>query len=578
MTSELHVRADARSILANILNYFSDEYACIQELLQNARRAEASEVLVEIDRRAGTVTVTDNGHGVIDPQDLLNLGKSEWAESIATEQPAGMGLFSVFKLGDTAVVRSGDWRLTMDYTAMCKGKPATLETGLQSMRGTQVEMRNLHNEFCTSSMPCRGGFADAWQQQALYMPYTTTIIAGDERFKVERYDPQHLPKGAIRHKMDWGFIDIHTEAPDLSPAYHCIFIQQGVAVRQDYTLGSTSAPWIRIHAKPGTVNFRLPDRDKILQDARFEEVMAEIKQACVDAVLKHVHDWPTNGRARLAEMVYHLDRMRAIELPEDLQRIRMRFEEHFLLPMQRHVVADRLAAGELPCAHQLSHNAIASLIPKDLLYVHQGDVELFKAMFPGVPVIEKIACGITPDQRSPLLWRAGPVKLEFNDGEIRILQPAPECAVLVDSELEEECEPPLTDREKVNREPDFVVVHTCEDAVTWPDLDPWFDQYEEHMSRDEIDDAWRTSSYAMAIAATWPGPPAMDVTPEELFLLLRERYRRSEDSTFRLSNANFELGWGNCLTIHSLDLEEVIDDEVTHKTSLVAQDGYLREA
>src|SRR5690606_12798154 len=58
MPTPLCVRADAHSILRNILNYFSDNFACIQELLQNTRRAEASEVRVDIDTRAGTVTVT----------------------------------------------------------------------------------------------------------------------------------------------------------------------------------------------------------------------------------------------------------------------------------------------------------------------------------------------------------------------------------------------------------------------------------------------------------------------------------------------------------------------------------------
>jgi len=54
MPTPLCVRADASSILRNILNYFSDNFACIQELLQNARRAEASEVRVEIDTRSGS--------------------------------------------------------------------------------------------------------------------------------------------------------------------------------------------------------------------------------------------------------------------------------------------------------------------------------------------------------------------------------------------------------------------------------------------------------------------------------------------------------------------------------------------
>lgn len=160
MPIQLCVHADAFSILRNILNYFSDNFACIQELLQNARRAEASEVLVEIDTRAGAVTVTDNGHGVIDPQDLVNIGKSEWNERVQAERPAGMGLFSVFKLGSLAEVRSGRWRLTLDYQAMCAGKPAVYEGLLPAIKGTQVKVSRLVHDLCSDAMPHAEGYAE----------------------------------------------------------------------------------------------------------------------------------------------------------------------------------------------------------------------------------------------------------------------------------------------------------------------------------------------------------------------------------------------------------------------------------
>lgn len=176
MPIQLVVRADASSILRNILNYFSDNFAWVQELLQNARRAEASDVWVEIDTRSAAVTVTDNGHGVFDPQDLINIGKSDWSEGIRAERPAGMGLFSVFKLGGLAEVRSGRWRLTLDYEAMCGGKPAVYESLLPAMKGTQVKVNRLHHAFGSHDMPHVEGYAQQWQRQAEFMPFRTTII------------------------------------------------------------------------------------------------------------------------------------------------------------------------------------------------------------------------------------------------------------------------------------------------------------------------------------------------------------------------------------------------------------------
>jgi len=64
----------------------------IIEILQNARRAGATEV--NITNEEGTVTVCDNGHGIDDFSALLDLGKSDWNEAMDdAEDPAGVGIF-----------------------------------------------------------------------------------------------------------------------------------------------------------------------------------------------------------------------------------------------------------------------------------------------------------------------------------------------------------------------------------------------------------------------------------------------------------------------------------------------------
>src|SRR4030042_3698100 len=66
----------------------------IIEILQNARRAKATEV--RITNKDGFVIVQDNGSGIDDFQKLLDLGGSGWDEKIeAGEEHAGVGLFSL---------------------------------------------------------------------------------------------------------------------------------------------------------------------------------------------------------------------------------------------------------------------------------------------------------------------------------------------------------------------------------------------------------------------------------------------------------------------------------------------------
>ena len=66
----------------------------IIEILQNGRRAGATEVA--ITNKKGVGTVVDNGSGIDNFQKLLDLGGSGWDEALEQgEDPAGVGLFSL---------------------------------------------------------------------------------------------------------------------------------------------------------------------------------------------------------------------------------------------------------------------------------------------------------------------------------------------------------------------------------------------------------------------------------------------------------------------------------------------------
>lgn len=115
------------------------------------------------------------------------------------------------------------------------------------------------------------------------------------------------------------------------------------------------------------------------------------------------------------------------------------------------------------------------------------------------------------------------------------------------------------------------------EAVACPNLDPWYQSLEENMDHDQAEELWRTSDYAVAIAATWPGVPANDVTPDELVTLLRARLNLGRDCSLRFKNATFEIDWGNRLSISEATVEVIEDGGVTREVRLSEVDGYLRE-
>ena len=99
----------ARAIRAHIVEEAIDKMASLfdasletqaRELIQNARRAGATQLDVEIiaDERTVdeyTTEVRDDGHGIADPQILLSFGRSAWGNPVERERPAGLGMLSL---------------------------------------------------------------------------------------------------------------------------------------------------------------------------------------------------------------------------------------------------------------------------------------------------------------------------------------------------------------------------------------------------------------------------------------------------------------------------------------------------
>lgn len=110
----------------------------IIEILQNARRAGATEV--RISNKDGLVTVTDNGSGIDDFQKLLDLGGSGWDEKLeAGEDPAGVGLFSLAPKEVT--ITSGDRQIVIEKDGWT-GKPVEVTTIPKAINGTIVRFRD----------------------------------------------------------------------------------------------------------------------------------------------------------------------------------------------------------------------------------------------------------------------------------------------------------------------------------------------------------------------------------------------------------------------------------------------------
>lgn len=107
----------------------------IIELLQNARRAGATEV--RITNKNNLITVQDNGSGIQDFQKLLDLGSSGWNEQIESgEDPAGVGLFSLAPR--QVIITSGNSKIIITKDGWT-GTPITVADSDDHVSGTMIE-------------------------------------------------------------------------------------------------------------------------------------------------------------------------------------------------------------------------------------------------------------------------------------------------------------------------------------------------------------------------------------------------------------------------------------------------------
>ncbi len=99
---------------------FKDIYCFLDEDVQNAQRAKATEVKVTVDRWGEkTVTIENNGNVLTNPQALFSIAESDWDEEVRnSENPFGMGFFSNITVSNLINVHSGNTYITFDVEDM----------------------------------------------------------------------------------------------------------------------------------------------------------------------------------------------------------------------------------------------------------------------------------------------------------------------------------------------------------------------------------------------------------------------------------------------------------------------------
>lgn len=137
-TSTASVQADPASVLRLLAATFSSSTTVLAELMQNGRRAGATELKIEATETE--LSIYDDGCGIEDPSILLSVATSGWDEAIqAAESPYGAGWVSALFACERIVVESQGKRMSGVTKDLIDLKPALVEA-IEKTEGTTIRL------------------------------------------------------------------------------------------------------------------------------------------------------------------------------------------------------------------------------------------------------------------------------------------------------------------------------------------------------------------------------------------------------------------------------------------------------
>jgi hypothetical protein len=187
---QIQVRINEEGALRNQRFAFTDRFTLVSELLQNARRAGATAIVIDHDAEARTLTVRDDGCGIGDFQKLLTFNESGWDESTCdAENPFGVGFSKCLYAASRCIVRSHGLYADIDTAAALARTPIDLTEQAEAPgQGTEVGLHGVDLPELASRIAalcagfpvpiCFNGKAVERPHAAASLPLTDTPIGG----------------------------------------------------------------------------------------------------------------------------------------------------------------------------------------------------------------------------------------------------------------------------------------------------------------------------------------------------------------------------------------------------------------
>jgi len=269
--------------LAKIMegSVFTSPKAFIVELLQNAQRAKASKVEIQIT--GDKFVIKDNGCGCSTPDALFELDSSEWN---STTEGFGMGFWSVLAIPNTKSisVKSGKWSTNIDPEAVRGGDlTVSVENNDEKTKGFEVSI--------ISEYFAREDMRSKVEDVAKYITDFTTVVNGEIIKSCSPLETARVNEGFYHKRINTRLFEGVIVATEYNNGVELFY--EGRKVTTLYHFSHCSGV---INVKTGALTLKEPDRQEIIRNEKWYAFSDRVESTLHDIYKEYVNSYGIDNR------------------------------------------------------------------------------------------------------------------------------------------------------------------------------------------------------------------------------------------------------------------------------------------
>lgn len=268
--STIAIQSNTKNLMNALSVTFSDKFKVLTEMIQNARRAQASEVHIHTELNdeqtaVEAITICDNGIGISDMQALFTIGGSGWDDVTSeTENPYGIGSIAMLFACEALTITSLDKQITLLSQDVLDEKPIEVKTLNERYEGTRITMYKTKFQHSQTSL-----YNNLDEKLKKIACYSTIKVNLNGKWLEQTCTPQAL--------IEKGYGVLKTEIGDLyfdgSISKDCNVILQDLPVYS--RLGNSG-----YFFADSSFKAQMPDRDALVdKDSERKRIQAAIAKA-----------------------------------------------------------------------------------------------------------------------------------------------------------------------------------------------------------------------------------------------------------------------------------------------------------